>query len=548
MTAPPHPTPDSPTADRTRRASRRRRRVAAVAAAVLGATGFGLVGGAGSAHAAATPDICPPHLSKTQPGVAASAMPGGADLVEWFAKAAGGAVGGGAFRFVMSQLGQGDPTPGQLQEILAQLASMDARLDALQSSVDEISRRVNHGMFTTLMIEFNKYKSKVEAVNENGLQEVSLAVANLAKIKSSPGSTPEQIAQARACLDQKKAFFKTFATHENVATNLKNISNLLPSSVGEEQLVNSYGRQVVQNNRYLTTKHSEILRAFYDYLEQYQALAAIQLAEWQLASQISTARVKATNVKFYNTDPKKPGLIQSQRAALPRSIPAGVVIDVGPAGDTTLHKPMLFPYGGSDGNRRTTWRDEDKQRWSTGRGEAVRVASAFVYPNAGLKRSENDWRVIDKAGWNSLVAGKKPEQTGTEYLNALFGLVEPPGRRNTDFAYAFGAKSAVWVDTVKYHQIRVWSRGDTVSFPVHPGIQVGQSGALAIPAPATVMVWTPWLPDHGPKSWNSRNTRGDVRAAQNEALKKEVAQIFDTGLGSLILSRETNVNYMATTR
>ena len=217
-------------------------------------------------------------------------------------------------------------------------------------------------------------------------------------------------------------------------------------------------------------------------------------------------------------DPKKPGLIQTQRAALPRSIPAGVVIDVGLAADTTLHKPMLFPYGGSDGNRRTTWRDEDQQRWSTGRGEAVRVASAFVYPNAalktGLERSENHWRVINIAEWNSLVAVKKPGQTGTEYLNALFGLVEPPGKRMTDLAYAFGAKSAVWVDEKdqkyqKYHQIRVaevQARGDmgpVVGFPVHRGIQVGKSGSLAIPGPATVVVWTPWLPDKGPKSWDS---------------------------------------------
>ena len=136
-----------------------------------------------------------------------------------------------------------------------------------------------------------------------------------------------------------------------------------------------------------------------------------------------------------------------------------------------------------------------------------------------------------------MVAGKKPEQTGAEYLNALFGL---SGRRITaNIAYPFGAQSAVWVDEVKDQRVRLKS-GGTFRFPVHTGIQVGQRGSLEIPGPATVVVWTPWLPDSGPKNWD-----GQIKI---EVFKKEIAQFFSVGLGSLILSRETNVNYMETTK
>lgn len=506
----------------------RRRGVTVVAVAVIGATACGAIAGAAPAYAAdaENPEICPPSVSNPPPRPAAAGpLP---DLVLEFLKGAAGSAGGEAFSFAMSLLGRGDRTAAQLQEISEQLARMDAKLNALQDTANEIKQRVNQAAFTALMVKFKDLKADVESINDHGMRPVALAAANLAKVMSEP-TTPERIEEAVACLNQKKEFFETFAGTKGADNNVQKIANLMSSEATEDQLVNGYGRLLAQHNRYLFTRHSEALRAFYDYLEQYQALAAIQKAEWQIANRIPTAIIQESNERFSSRSARpgrpspRPGWIESQRAVLPDAIPRGIVIDVGAAGDTTLGKTMLCPE--TDRIDTITWRDPDEQGHSTGQAEAVSMASRFICWGASPTPLRN-WRIVNAAEWNSFVAGKAASSSGADYLNGTFNLrsggegVPPP----------FGINSFVWVDSAAHrHPItlhRFW--GSKWYYPLHTGVFVGRSGPL---------------------NWDPKSYRpGDLPSstwATKEALKEQVRQAFDRGKGSLLLSRTVDVNYMA---
>ena len=502
---------------------------AVVATTLIGAIVSLLIAAAAPVYAAdaKNPEIGPPSVSNP-PARPAAAGPA-EDLVLTFVKAAGSHIGGKAFNFVMAQLGFGDPTPALLRGISNQLAQVNAKLDRLEESVEELKRLVGEGQFTQLMLAFNAVRANVDSINDNGMQEVALAADNLANVLSSP-STPDQVQEATECLHEKRQELERLLDTRGADTNLGVISSLMSSSAGETTLVNAYGRLLL-HKRYVNRKDSQALRAFYDYLEQYQALAAIQRAEWQVATGKSRERIETDNDAFFHeagSRVRPPGLIQIQRAALPDLIPEGVLIDVGATGETTttLGKPMLFPMGGSFGRELHSWRDPDNQGHSTGQAEAVSTAASFAGPDgsAGL----SNWRIIKPAEWNSLMAGKKEAQTGTAYLNAAFGL---EFRFPQKFARPFEFNPFVWIDTAaRQHRIQL-TAGAWV-YPVHRDVVVSGSGSMAWDGPAAR--WNPNLPTSA-----RGTTRDDL-----ERLRRAVANAFMSG-SRLILSRTTDVSYMA---
>lgn len=519
--------------DRNGGASWRRRGVAAVAAVVIGVTGCGLIVGAGPAQAA-NPDICPPTVSNAQAHPAAAGP--AEDLVLWFAKAAASRAAGAAFGFVMSQLGLGDRTGAQLAAISEQLARMDAKLDRLQESANEIKRRVDEAEFTTMMIRFNALKARIDSINRNGMQEIARAAENLAKVMSSPG-TPEQreeaIAEATACLNQKKIDFAKLATDRGADTNVGEITSLLSSSAGEGTLVNGYGRLLLPSSRYLTHKHSEALRAFYDYLEQYQALAAIQRAEWQVATGRSRETIQRDNEEFHSEIGTAPGTIQRQRLALPDPIPKGAVIDLGTGHETTtIGKTMYFPLGGvENGPKETTWRDPDLQGWFTGSAEAPRVAAEFDGPFPPLGQAAwKDWQIINAPLWGGLVAGKKDSELGTAYLNRLFSLTSGIG----GLREPFGESSWVWINHRRNHEMTMKKgtrRTQKYYFPLTVRVRLDRSGPMAnVERPPAE--WAPELP-------RAQGPRSKPQVAQ------VVEQAYAAARASLILTRKVDVSYMA---
>jgi hypothetical protein len=212
---------------------------------------------------------------------------------------------------------------------------------------------------------------------------------------------------------------------------------------------------------------------------------------------------------------------------------------------------MLFVLGGSFGPESATWRDPDPQGWSTARGEAERVATAFVYstPSSGGRvRELKDWRIIWTAEWNSLVALKPPQQTGSDYLNEKFGLKLAGEGKPQTFARPFSREplTGVWVGRVgrrpgedeairraiemrgrvNSNLVYVWQRGV---------VYVHHSGLITFPNnPRTA--WVPDLPPNWPRSkppdWYT-------------SIKAELEKRFNAQRRRLILSRVTDVNYMA---
>jgi hypothetical protein len=534
-----------PILDLTGRTSSRRRGLTAVAAAVIGAFGLGLI--ASVAHASDTDKICPPAGSESQlPHAAANPA---VDLVQAFWDAAKSHIGNQAFSFVMNRLGlaQVDPTTEQLRAISAQLTQIDGKLVVLQDTLNELRQRVDQTAFNREMLDFELYRNNVDSINRDGMRGLARAAENLGKLMSS-AATPEELEKAKDCLEQRKQRFVQLLNSTNAGTNLDNMTRHLDGKLGKETLVDAYGRLLLNNNRYLSSEQSAALRAFYDYLEQYQALAATQRAEWKVANRDPVEDIRESNAKFFNEEGPKFGSIQTQRAALPEPIPQGVLVDRGPnPTGTTEGKSMLFVLGGSFGPESATWRNPDPQYWSTSRGEAERVATAFVYstPSTGGRNRElGNWRVIWTAEWNSLVAAKPSQQTGSEYLNRIFSLTLAGEGRPQTFARPFSGEpwTGVWVSRVGLRGPEDESARKSVRMPVTGSnpvwyyfwirgvVFVNNSGSIFPNSPAGGYI--PAVPANWPRDFH-------------QSLKTEMDRRFNAARARLILSRVTDVNYMA---
>jgi hypothetical protein len=522
-----------------------------VAATVIGACGLGLIAGAGPALASDTDLICPP-VETAEAQFSPAAPDPAMDLVQAFWNAAKGRIGSQAFSFVMNRLGlaQADPTAEQLRAISVQLTQIDGRLVALQDSLNELRERVDQNAFNGEMKDFELYRNNVDSINRDGMRGLARAAENLAKVMSGV-ATPEEIEKAKDCLEQRKQRFVQLLNTTSAGTNLANMTRHLDGRMGKETLVDAYGRLLLNNNRYLSSEQSLALRRFYDYLEQYQALAATQRAEWKVANRDPVYDIRAVNAEFFNEEGPRLGSIQTQRAALPEPIPQGVLIDRGPnPTGTTQGRSMLFVLGGSFGPESTPWREPDPQGWSTSRGEAEKAATAFVYSiptSGGRSRELKNWRVIWMAEWNSLVAGKLPPQTGADYLNEKFRLKLAGAGEPQTFARPFSREplTGVWVGRVgqrpgedearawdiemrgRVHsnKVRVWQRGV---------VYVHHSGSITFPSnPRTA--WVPDLPPNWPRS-SPPDWYTSIRA--------ELDKRYNAQQRRLIFSRETDVNYM----
>ena len=487
---------------------------AVVAATVIGACGLGLIVGVGPAHASDTDKICPPAGSAETQFSAAAANPA-VDLVQAFWDAAKSHIGTQAFSFVMNRLGlaQVDPTTEQLRAISVQLTQIDGKLVVLQDTLNELRQRVDQTAFTREMLDFEKYTHNVDSINRDGMRGLARAAENLANVMSG-AATPEELEKAKDCLEDRKKRFVQLLNDTSAGTNLANMTGHLNRRLGKETLVDAYGRLLLNNNRYLSSEHSLALRRFYDYLEQYQALAATQRAEWKVANRDPVDDIRAGNAEFFNEEGPKLGSIQTQRAALPEPIPQGVLVDRGPnPTGTTQGKSMLSVLGGSFGPESATWREPDPNGWSTAPGEAERAATAFVYSiptTGGRARELKNWRVVWMAEWNSLVAGKPPQQTGSDYLNERFGLTLAGEGRPQTLARPFSREplTGVWVGrvgrrpgedeargwdiemrgrSINTNKVRVWQRGV---------VYVHHSGLITFPNNPR----TAWVPDL-PPNW-----------------------------------------------
>lgn len=541
-----------PILDLTRRTSSRRRGLTAAAAAVIGAFGLGLIGGVAPAYASDTDKICPPAGSESQLP-AAPANPA-VDLVQAFWDAAKGRIGNQAFSFVMNRLrlAHVDPTTEQLRAISAQLTQIDGKLTALQGTLNELRLRVDQTAFNREMLDFERYRNNVDSINRDGMRGLARAAENLARLMSS-AATPEELEKAKDCLEQRKQRFVQLLNSTNAATNLANMTSHLDGRLGKETLVDAYGRLLLNNNRYLSSEQSLALRRFYDYLEQYQALAATQRAEWKVAHRDPVEDIRESNAEFFNEEGPRLGSIQTQRAALPEPIPEGVLIDRGPnPTGTTQGKSMLFVLGGSFGPESATWREPDPNNWSTARGEAERAATGFVYSiptTDGRNRELKNWRVIRIAEWNSLVADKEPPETGSDYLNEKFALKLAGAGKPQTLARPFSREplTGVWVGrvgrrpgedearawdiemrgrSIHSNKVRVWQRGV---------VYVHHSGLITFPNNPR----TAWVPDL-PATW-PRSPAPDWYTS----IRGELEKRFNAQRRRLIISRDTDVNYMA---
>lgn len=531
------------------------RKRAVVAATVIGACGLGLIAGVGPAHASDTDKICPPAGSAEAQFPAAAANPA-VDLVQAFWDAAKSRIGNQAFSFVMNRLGlaQVDPTTEQLRAISAQLTQIDGKLVVLQDTLNELRERVDQTAFDQKMSDFQKYRNNVASINDDGMRGLARAAENLAKVMSG-AATPEELEKAKDCLEDRKKRFVQLLNDTSAGTNLANMTGYLDGSLGNETLVDAYGRLLLNKNRYLSAEHSLALRRFYDYLEQYQALAATQRAEWKVAHRDPVEDIRRSNAEFFNEEGPKLGSIQTQRAALPEPIPQGVLVDRGPnATGTTEGKSMLFVLGGSFGPESATWRDPNSRGWSTGPGEAERVATAFVFSTlstGGRNLELRNWRVLWIAEWNSLVARKPPEQTGSDYLNEKFGLKLAGAGETQAFARPFSREplTGVWVGRVGVRpseggdEARAWDiemRGRSIHSHEARTFQRGvvylhHSGSITFPNnPRTA--WVPDLP---------RTASLDPPPDRYRSIREEVEKRYNAQRRRLILSRPTDVNYMA---
>lgn len=519
---------------RSNRSNRSRRAASTVAASLAATLCFGLFGAAAPANAT-TPEVCPPKVFAQSAAHLADATAVDQDLVLEFIKAAGKGIGGRAFNFALSQLmGSGDRTPEQLDAIAKQLATMDAKLDNLQQTADEIKAAVNEAAFTNLMMRFKDLKADVESVNHNGLVPVALAADNLSKVKANPESTPEKIAAAEECLSFQRSNFVSLAGAKGADNNVNKIHNLLSSDAGEGHLVNGYGKLITQKNRLLVTKHSEQLRAFYDYMEQYLALAAIQKAEWQVGTGRPNSVIAASNKAFTNKDAAKPGMIENLRAALPKPIPTSASIDAGQGSDHVMGKTMIMSVGARPGDphqsSRYTWRDAGRQGHSTGDSRVVKkVKELNTSHNETRGLGLKGWKVVDPSEWDALLQNKSQNQDNLGFLNS---------RLSNHSTQHFSIGQKIWIGTNAHDLTVNWVNQD----------RSPRSGVATYPIHATVT----------PLSWNDAKTTGGTlvwnpalpwqlgKVENSAAAKRIVDRAFNEAQANLVVSRTVDHNYMGT--
>jgi len=131
---------------------------------------------------------------------------------------------------------------------------------------------------------------------------------------------------------------------------------------GEENLIELYRWRLRASGRNLTNAHSESLATGLAFFEEYEALAALLMAECNAAVQYGndgSGKWPKVTSKTCSRDPrandrldtKLEAYIGDQRAKLPVVIPEGMMIDQGPTfggiGDTTTDKPIYYSIDGN---------------------------------------------------------------------------------------------------------------------------------------------------------------------------------------------------------
>ena len=241
----------------------------------------------------------------------------------------------------------------QSNEILDELHDIKEELDAISEQLSNM-QAFNNGIYSQLIQA--EIKTDVEALcgMKNQLEDAfnifyldyivkGLTLGNALKAY---GANPTQQNQdvrdaARRSLEQAKTNFVNRFNGNNMIDFSKEIHQRLAISTtdtGTRSLLQAYGQLRMANKRYLTSADSDALRDVYDGFAQVEMLAATLATEYLYA--------------IGNSDPtqliEKYGIQQEfELESLPKSIPEGVVIDLGSDRTARLvgnahNKPIWF--------------------------------------------------------------------------------------------------------------------------------------------------------------------------------------------------------------
>ena len=437
------------------------------------------------------------------------------DLVSGFFSRIGSEGAG----LLLNQLGL-DTAANQMDAIVSQLNAIQGQITQLQSSIYELSGQITQAEYTKRIEKMNEYIADLHSVYRDEFLPLSQKVAAVARAKDDLAKAPPDkkadfVLRLTAALGEYAKAERGFSNRAVVfGPAMEKLHFLVFPGNGATSIINAYGDVQYSRNRYLTSAHSKRVRALYDEIEQYEALAAWMKAEY--VAGVQKGSVARVGDEFT-------GYREKEAKVLPPALPDCIVLDRGPDSTsvsfTTIGKTMFLDEGNAD----ITW-PGDPQAYPTpalmgdyvngvnqsrARSKETCGTTLWDQPN---NRGFRDWNPPSRTQIESLLANfqsfraKNPAAVVTTYLRAV-GFKDVPDR------IEWGKSPHLWVSD----QESVWTCNKQV--PVHTGFSTADGA---------------W--DYRPAAWEFPPEY--ARLCDEKTLAK-----FGETYGSVILQRRATVDY-----
>lgn len=412
----------------------------------------------------------------------------------------------------------------KLDEMAQKLNAIEAQLNSLQSSVDNATSQIHEADYGLKIQTLTKTLEDLKAVYIHGYQPLGQAAVDVATAREAlakaPDAGPDHDAAVKALDTAQTAYNAKVNFFENMFNNswgaVGTIHGTLNPMGHAESLITAYGKVLFDQNRYLTSAQSQALQDLYNAVAQYEALGA-----WMKAEAVAAGPNPQTLPEVLK---EFKGNLDSEAAAMPPAIPAGVVIDRGAStsqSGTTANKTMFLATDGT-------------YKWLSGDSGQAGGAVAKIKQldsNSSAGQGFTDWQAVSGASLQQLFANFRPGTSAADYLNTTFGL----GRDGSSVA-AYKPGQAIWQADHADQQImtKAWQCGRSPFNICHTYNHYDTHYAYTVGATGVASALAPKLPSGG-ADWGS--------AKANAA----AAPLFDAAQNRLIVSRNTgNVNFLAT--
>lgn len=323
-----------------------------------------------------------------------------------------------AVSMMLNKIGIGGGSSGELDDMLKQLQQLKEQLTRTHNELQaSIAASTLNAKVTASIEDMAIIRLTLDRYENIARLEKEIA---LAREKGDEGLAANL---SFGMEDRVQEFVNMFDAGGRMAVALERLHlTIAGSGFGEENLIELYRWKLRASGRNLTNAHSESLATGLAFFEEYEAIAALLMAECNAAvlyGNDGSGKWPKVTSKTCSRDPrandrlndKLEVYIGDQRGKLPAVIPPGMMIDQGPTfggvNDTTHDKPLYYSL---DGNH--PWRPSDTINTP---GSVRHVVASFNVVGG------SDFKLPSEAELRPLFAGNRTGESNVRHLNRIFG-------------------------------------------------------------------------------------------------------------------------------